>query len=315
LVDLFSIVTVKLKRIRTDIAESRMAEKCEGALMAGQVLVIGVTGSVGSEVALQLSRKGEQVRGATRKPARRSSSIAEFVEFDFERPETFTPALHGVDRVFLMARPGDEQADRVVLPLIDEMKRIDIRHVVNLSAFGANKRDETALRKIEKHLENSGMDFTHLRPNWFMQIFTSGPLLAGIRATEAIHIPAADAKISYIDVRDIAAVATAAFTEPGHAGKACTLTGPQSLDHHEIAREISSATGKSIQYSPISEEAARKAIQSAGLSFERVERLIEFYRIVRAGFCAFVSSDMESVLGRSPITFQQFAKDHASYWQ
>jgi uncharacterized protein YbjT (DUF2867 family) len=214
-----------------------------------------------------------------------------------------------------MARPGDERAEQFAMPLIDEMKRQGVRHVVNLSAFGIERQDETALRKVEKYLECYGMDFTHLRPNWFMQIFTSGPLLADIRTTAAFHIPAADAKISYIDVRDIAAVATAAFTEPGHAGKAYTLTGPQALDHYDIVREISNAAGKPIQYEPISEEAARKAIESAGLSSERTERLIGFYRIVRAGLCALVSTDVESVLGRPPISFEQFAKDHASFWK
>jgi uncharacterized protein YbjT (DUF2867 family) len=285
--------------------------------MFEKILVIGATGSVGGEIAAQLSRKGESVRGATRKPADTSQSIAniEFVEFDFERPETYAPALNGVGRVFLMARPGDEQADQFALPLIDEMKRKGVRHVVNLSAFGAEKQDAMALRKVEKYLECSGIDFTHLRPNWFMQIFTSGPLFAGIRATAAISIPTADAKISYIDVRDIAAMATAAFTEPGHAGKAYTLTGPQSLDHYDIAREISNVAGKTIQYIPISEEAARKAIESAGLSPQRVERLVGFYRIVRAGLCAPVSSDVESVLGRAPIAFENFATDNASCWQ
>jgi uncharacterized protein YbjT (DUF2867 family) len=158
------------------------------------------------------------------------------------------------------------------------------------------------------------MAFTHLRPNWFMQIFSTGSLLAGIRATSSICIPAADARISYVDVRDIAAVATVALTAPGHVGQAYTLTGPQALNHDEIAHSISRATGKTIRYVPIGEDAARTAIQSAGLSAERTERLMGFYRLVRAGACAPVSPDVENVLGRSPIAFEQFAIEHASCW-
>jgi uncharacterized protein YbjT (DUF2867 family) len=284
--------------------------------MPGQVLVIGATGSVGSELVTLLGRLGERVRAATREPAsaRSPHSAVEFVEFDFERPQTFAATLAGVDRVFLIARPGDDHADQVAFPLIDEMKRGAVRHVVNLSAMGVESRDDFALRKIERYVEDSGIGFTHLRPNFFMQVFSSGPLLLDIRSTGAIHIPAAGAKLSYIDVRDIAAVAAATLTEQGHMGKAYTLTGGQALDHHEIARAISGATGKTIQYEAITEEAARRALEGAGLSPERVERLIGFYRLVRQGFCAPVSSDVQTVLDRPPISFAQFANDHASCW-
>ena len=284
--------------------------------MSGQVLVIGATGSVGSEVVTLLSRKGERVRAATRNPAaaRRPNSAVEFIEFDFERPQTLAAALDGVDRVFLIARPGDDHADRFAFPLIDELKRAGVRHVVNLSAMGVESRDDFALRKVERYLEDSGVGFTHLRPNFFMQVFSSGPLLLDIRSTGAIHIPAADAKLSYIDVRDIAAVAAATLTERGHTGKAYTLTSGEALDHHEVARAISGASGRTVQYVAISEEAARRALEAAGLSPERTERLLGFYRLVRQGFCAPVSSDVQKVLERAPISFAQFASDNASCW-
>ncbi len=286
--------------------------------MAGRVLVIGATGTVGSRLVTQLDQRGEKVRAATREPAaarRHSGGTAELVEFDFERPETFAPALDGADRVFLIARPGDEQADRVAVPLIDEMKRQGVRHVVNLTAMGVEMLDGMALRKVERYLEDSGIGFTHLRPNFFMQVFSGGPLLTDIRSTGAIHVPAADAKISYVDVRDVAAVAATALTEAGHVGKAYTLTGGEALDHGEIARTISEAAGWTVRYVPISEDAARQAIEGAGLSPERAERLMGFYRLVRQGFCAPVSPDAQMVLGRPPISFARFARDNAVCWR
>lgn len=284
--------------------------------MPGQILVIGATGSVGSELVRLLCRKGVSVRAASRAAAARprSDGPVESVEFDLERPKTFAPALDGVDRVFLIARPGDDHADRVAFPLIDEMKRQRVRHVVNLSAMGVETSEDMPLRKVERYIEDSGVGFTHLRPNFFMQIFSAGSLLMDIRSTGALHIPAADAKLSYIDVRDIAAAATAALSEPGHVGKAYTLTGAQALDHYEIASVISEATGTTIQYIPISEEAARKALEAAGLSAERATRLIGFYRLVREGFCEPVSSDIQTILGRRPTSFTQFARDNAACW-
>ncbi len=121
---------------------------------------MGATGSVGSELVTLLDPSGEKVRAATREPAagrQGSVSAAEFVEFDFERPLTFAPALNSVDRVFLIARPGDEHPDGVASPLIDEMKRQGVRHVVNLSAMGVETRDDISLRRVELYLEDSGL--------------------------------------------------------------------------------------------------------------------------------------------------------------
>lgn len=285
--------------------------------MSGRVLVIGATGSVGSAVVDELIRAGQKINAATRTPQSVGSSndSVENVEFDFERPLTFEKALTGVDRVFMIARPGDDHADVVALPFIDEMQRLNVSRVVNLTAMGAETRDDMALRKIERYLEDSGLGFTHLRPNFFMQVFSTGLLLADIRSTGGIHIPAADAKLSYIDVRDIAAVAARALIDESHIGKAYTLTGGSALDHYEIAQHISDAADRRIDYVPISEDTARSGLERAGLSASRTERLIGFYRLVRQGFCAPVSVDVEAILGRHPISFTEFANDFASCWR
>src|SRR5512140_27951 len=145
----------------------------------GAVLVIGATGEVGSRVLAELGTRGVPVRAASRQPAVASAASApcasgpvDWVRFDLEAPETFDPALAGVARVFLIARPGDDDADRPARPLVQAMLRAGVRHVVDLSAMGAETRDDFALRKIELMLERSGMEWTHLRRNWFMQIFS-----------------------------------------------------------------------------------------------------------------------------------------------
>jgi len=281
--------------------------------MKRAVLVIGATGTVGREVLARLIALHEPVRAATRDPSR--SLGTEAVRFDFERPETFGPALQGVDRVFLIARPGDERADVFTVPLIDEMKRHDVRHVVNLSAMGTERADHTvALRKIELHLERSGIGFTHLRPNFFAQVFSTGSLLAGIRTTGIIALPAADARISFIDAIDVAEVAVAALRGPEHVGKARTLTGEQPINHADVARIISTASGRAVRYVPLEEEDAREKLRRVGLPDERIERLIRFYRLVRAGEASSVSPSVREILGRPATPFEDFAQRHAALW-
>jgi len=286
--------------------------------MSKIILIIGATGRVGAELVRLLSEKGEAVRAATRSPSTASARLPRFAEavaFDFGRPETFAPALKGVAKVFLIARPGDNHADKVAMPFIDMAKKEGVRLIVNLTAMGVEQDDSFMLRILEKYVEASGIPYTHLRPNWFMQNFNSGPMLADIRATGGLHLPASDARLSFIDVRDIAAVGLAALTEPRHAGNAYTLTGGEALDHYQVVDILSRAAGKTIMYVPLSEEDACAALTKAGVAPDLIERWTKFYRIVRQGLCAPVTHDAESVLGRPTLAFEQYAKDHAASWK
>ena len=284
--------------------------------MAGAVLAMGATGEVGRRVLAGLRARQEPVRGASRDPGRASTrDHGEWVGLDLERPETFATALQGVDRLFLMARPGDDHPDRLAGPLIDAARSAGVRHVVNLTAMGVEREPEFGLRRVELLLESSGLDFTHLRPNFFMQIFAVPPLLPAILATRTIRLPTADARLSFVDTRDIADVAVAAITEGRHRNVAYTLTGPESLDHDDVARHLSAAAGVGIGYQPLSDDEARASLAAAGLGPERVERLIGFYRRVRAGTCAPVSGDVEAVLARRPRSFAAFAADYANCWR
>jgi uncharacterized protein YbjT (DUF2867 family) len=287
--------------------------------MNDKVLVVGATGTVGSALVAELVKAGVRVRAATRDPARvaRGSfpSAVEIVPFDLERAATFDAALDGVGRAFLIARPGDEHSDRLALPLLDVMEKRGVRHVVNLSAMGAELRPSFALRKIELHLEASSMAFTHLRPNWFMQVFTSGGHLDAVRA-RTLRLPAALAKIAWIDARDVAAVAAVALLSGrAHTGKAYTLTGGEALSYAEVAALIGESSGIQLRYEPSTEDEARRVLADAGFPPPWVERLIGFYRLVREGLAAPVSPAVEELLGKPARTFAAFAREHAAMWR
>ena len=286
--------------------------------MRSCVMVTGATGEIGRELCRLLMEAGAAVRGATRDPARGAESgtaVAGWVELDYDRPEGFPAALEGVDRLFLMARPGDDHPEVAAGPLLDAAREAGVRRVVNLTALGAERRPDVPLRQVELLVEEGGFAFTHLRPNWFMQVFSGGPLLEGIRATGRLAIPAGDARISYIDARDVSAVAARALLEDGHAGRAYDLTGGAALSHAEIAAAIGEASGRAIEYVPLDEDQARPAIMASGLSAPRAERLIRFYRLVREGLAAPVSPAVETILGRAPMGFDRFATDRAAAWR
>ena len=105
--------------------------------MSGTTLVVGASGRVGGEVARLLLARGESVRAAARDPLScHFSDSVEAVAFDFDKPESFAPALRGAEKVFLIARPGDNHSDEAAMPLIDEAKTQGVRLIVNLTAMG-----------------------------------------------------------------------------------------------------------------------------------------------------------------------------------
>ncbi len=285
--------------------------------MPGKILVTCASGRIGTDLVNKLAGAGEKVRAAVRNPSTAASkfnSAVESVLFDYEKPKTFAAAVKGIDKIFLMVRPGDNHSDTAAAPLIDEARVNNVQHIVDLTAMGVEDDEDFMLRKLEKYIEDSGIPFTHLRPNWFMQNFNSGPMYADIKSTGSLHLPASDAKLSFIDVRDIADAGLEVLKDDSHTGKSYTLTGGEALDHFEAVGIISEAAKKKISYVPLSDQTARSALAKAGVADELIERWSNFYKRVREGYCGRISEDILTLIKRTPITFRQFAGDNASAW-
>ncbi len=286
--------------------------------MSNKILVTCASGRIGLELVSKLVRTGEKVRAAVRNPSsayKKFGDAVEIVQFDYDRPETFAPAVKGIDKIFLMVRPGDNHSDLAAKPLIDEARKNNVRRIADLTAMGVEDDEDFMLRKLEKYIEDSGIPFTHLRPNWFMQNFDSGPMYADIQSTGTLHLPAADAKISFIDVRDIAEAGREVLMNDRHTGRAYTLTGGESLDHSEAVEIISEEAKKKINYIALSDETARAALAGAGVPQELIERWSDFYKRVRQGCCAPVFDDILSLIHRAPVTFRKYAHDYAASWR
>ena len=165
-------------------------------------LVIGASGQIGSHLANLLAARGQTVRRAT---SRAPSQPGE-VQVNLATGEGLAAALAGVDQLFLMAPPGYANQHELLIPAIDAAKAAGVRKLLLLSAMGANADDSIPLRRAELHLERSGLAWNVIRPNWFMQNFHTF-WLHGIQSQGQIFLPVGDAKGSFIDTRDVAAVA------------------------------------------------------------------------------------------------------------
>ena len=139
--------------------------------------------------------------------------------------------------------------------------------------------------------------------------------MPSIVAKGALFLPMEDAKIASIDVGDIAEVAATILTGPGHEGKIYPLTGPEALSMAEVAEKLSAATGKRIQYINITPDEAKRAQLAAGLPPFTADALAELFAERRKGKEAQVSPIMETIIGRRPTSFDEFATRNAAIFR
>lgn len=276
------------------------------------ILITTPNGKVGAEVAKQLLEKGVEVRiGAhTVEKAQAAFPHAHVVRFDFDDEQSVQAAVAGIDALYL-ASPGPMSA-APVNRVVDLARMAGVRQIVRLSAMGVEHTD-TPLRQIEQHIEATDLQWTFLRPNWFLQNYSTTNAQS-IREQGAIYEPAGDAKTSFVDARDIAAVAVQALTQNGHHGQAYAITGAQAYDRYQVAQAIAQAAGKDVQYVPIEDAQFRASMAAFGAPPAYIELLSSIYIPLRAGQMEPVTDTVPKLLGRAPITLAQFAADYRDAW-
>ncbi len=139
----------------------------------------------------------------------------------------------------------------------------------------------------------------------------AGGVSGKIAAQGQFFAVAGDAKISAVDVRDIAAVAAAALTGEGHVGRTYDITGPEALTHGEMAEKLSRALNREIQYGDVTPEAMMEALLNIGLPHWQVDGLIEDYAHYRRGEASAIASGVQDAIGTPPRPFDDFARDYA----
>ena len=272
-------------------------------------LVIGASGTVGSELSRLLAAQGQTVRRATS----RAPASADQVQVDLARGTGIAAALAGVDRAFLLAPPGHTNQHELLGPVIEAARERGLRRVVLMSAMGANADDNAPLRLAELQLERSGLPWNVIRPNWFMQNFNTF-WLHGIQTQGRILLPVGRAKGSFIDARDIAAVAASLLTRDDLAGRDFDLTGGEALDHDEVAAILSRETGRDIRYQEITPEAMLEGLLHAGLPNDYAEFLVLILGYFKAGYAERTTDAVQAITGRAPRRFADYARDHRQAW-
>ena len=295
------------------------------------ILVTGATGTVGSEVVKQLasisSSSGHKIRAAFHsknkadKLKQFNNKRVENIELDYTKPETVSDALNNVDKLYLQTLPVHDVTE-ICSNLVKEAKKNNVKYIVKLSAMGADSDPRSTILRLhgeeEKIIGDSGIPYIFLRPPAFMQNFVT-QFGHTIRTQNAFYVPAGDAKMSFVDARDIAAIAVRMLLTNNSDGeslqyenKGYDITGQDALSYRQVADILSNQVGKKISYIGITEDDARKGMEQIGIDGWYIDIMIELFRIIRAGYGSETTAAVEHITGRKPISFAQFVRDYSN---
>ena len=278
------------------------------------ILVTGATGNVGSEIARQLIAKNVPFRIYVRDADKAATMIgAEGYEIalgDFSNEAAFASALEGVDAVYMVTNQSDAfKSD--LQRMVRQAEQAGIQRFVMLSAEGDPESDIFFVRRtgeLEEIVRGTSLDWTFLRPDWFMQNF------AGFVAAGMVAFPEGPGKTSFVDVRDIAEVAIKALTETGHTHRTYRLTGPDAMTFAQAAARISAGLGRDIPFVGITPEQMRDGLIAQGAEVWYAEMNAEMTFAIRMGMSFSPSNDVEFLLGRKPRALETYVSDHKAGW-
>ncbi|OLB85275.1 MAG: hypothetical protein AUG74_19460 [Bacteroidetes bacterium 13_1_20CM_4_60_6] len=278
------------------------------------ILITGASGSVGKAVLLEAIRRESKVRAMYRskEEAAKAPSGCQAVLADYADKHSLRKALDGVNFVYVVCSPIPQLVELESNMLV-ACKQAGVKHVVLNSALGAGdypKSFPSWHRQVEDKLKSSGMSCTILRPNGFLQNIVTYNA-ASIRTQGAFYAAMGDAKVSYLDVGDIAVVAVKALRGGPHSGKTYELNGPEAISNEELAKRISKISGRTVNYVDIPESAQREAMLGMGMPEWQVTALLELQQYYKQGGGAKTDGVLRSLIERAPVTLDQYLKANA----
>nr|WP_042179070.1 NAD(P)H-binding protein [Kibdelosporangium sp. MJ126-NF4]CEL13615.1 Mlr3941 protein [Kibdelosporangium sp. MJ126-NF4]CTQ99301.1 Mlr3941 protein [Kibdelosporangium sp. MJ126-NF4] len=267
-------------------------------MTAKPILVLGGTGKTGSRVAARLAAREQAVRIGSRSAE---------IPFSWEDDKTWEPALRGTSAAYIAYYPdlGAPGAADAIGSFARLAVSLGVTRLVLLSGRGEDEAERS-----EQELRKSGADWTILRASWFAQNFSESFLLDPV-LSGAVMLPAGAVVEPFVDVEDIADVAVAALTEPGHVGRLYELTGPESLSFAEAIAEIAAASGREISYQQITTEQFAAALADE-VGPDYVEFLTYLFTDVLDGRNAQPTDGVRQAIGRAPRSFRDYARDTAA---
>lgn len=279
------------------------------------ILVTGATGNIGAPLCafLQAAKlKFRAVAHSAESLSQLQSVGVAAVQADMLAPSTLDPAMKDVETVFLVSPPGP-QLPEMERNVVAAAKRAGVKRIVKSSAIGANPHASGAFLRwngqAEQEVTSSGLAWTILRPNGFLQGL-GGNFGRSVAADGVLRMFGGGARVSYVDVRDVATCALAVLGQQGHDFRVYDVTGPEALSFEEIATRLAAKLRKPVRFIEMSEAEAYRGMVVAGLPAELAHGVIGLQNFYRQGGAALVTGTIERLSGRTPRTFDNYLNEN-----
>src|SRR3984957_1032111 len=273
------------------------------------ILITGASGSVGKVVLQETIPRQSKVRAMYRskEEAAKAPAGCAAILADYTDKQSLRRALEGVTSVYVVCSPIPQLVE-LESNMVEACKEAGVKHVVLNSAMGAGdcgKSFPSWHRKVEDKLKSTGLSFTILRPNGFLQniVAFNAPT---IRTEGAFYAAMGDAKVSYLDIADIAVAAVKALGGGAHAGKTYELNGPEAISNQELAKRISKVAGRTVNFLDVPENAQRDAMLGLSIPDWQVTALLELQQYYKQGGGGKTDALLKSLIEREPITLDQY---------
>jgi NAD(P)H dehydrogenase (quinone) len=271
--------------------------------------VIGVTGStgqLGSRIARRLADSGVPLRLVVRDPGRAPALPgASVARAAYGEHDALLDALDGVEVLMLLS--ATESADRVSLhkATVDAAVAAGVSRIVYTSFAGAAPGATFTFARdhwhTEQHIRSTGVDFTFLRDNLYLDFV---PGFAG--EDGVIRGPAGDGRTAAVARDDVAAVAARVLVDPGHSGATYDLTGPAAFTLAEAAAVLTEATRRKVRYEPETLDEAYRSRECYGAPAWEVAGWVTSYAAIASGELSHVSTAVEDITGARPISLEEY---------
>jgi uncharacterized protein YbjT (DUF2867 family) len=281
------------------------------------MLIIGATGNVGSHLVETLRQCDSPMIVAARDVTRTRAKLGlqyDYRHLHFQDSSTFVPSLEGIEQVYLVCPADLRDVPHTIGQFIQTAAAQGVEHVVFLSLLGVEHNRIVPHNRVERMIEDSGMDWTFLRASLFMQNF-SKMHRDDIRLSGELFLPAGYGALNFIDVRDVADVAAQALLDNTHRNQAYELTGDAALTYTEVAAIFSDVLGRRIRYTNASSDQFVSALMWRGVPLQQTLSMNALYSTARMSMVEIATpQDTAGVLGHHPISLRQFIQDYRSVW-
>jgi uncharacterized protein YbjT (DUF2867 family) len=277
------------------------------------ILVTDVTGRMGSKLVESLVKSGARVKGLVRNPQKASTlqELGVSVIFgDLDQPDCLDMALQGCDRLFSIPPNTINQAEQEI-ELFKRAKQAGVQKIVKLSTVKSDLESPCYFFQqhgiAEEHLRRSGIEFTILQSNSFMQNFLW--FTREMRQKGTLSLPMGEAKVAPVDIRDLVSVASVILLEEGHGERTYNVTGSEQLSLQQIAATFSTAIRQKIIYRDISPLDFQQTLHQAGVSEWYAEAVVAAWQIASREQPT-LTEIVTKVARKQPILFETFVRDY-----